>query len=312
VDAGFSPWLSSIDIEAGVRWENELTQVLSSSRCGIFCLTPDALNSSWVAYEAGAIATRKKGKIFPYIIGMDAEAVKGPLSAFQACASDRLGTVKLVRGLVSQVDPLLPPEPLAAKVDEQWREFGTFFHEMNERASAACHLSRTNLLDRDGLFSLLELYFETVARELTEKLVPHLKDLDKLFLDRDDANTAFSEAQSLLVKFATQHPNSSAGALAHFIGTSTMKGQIATLIVDACTVIVNSRQRLKPFRHPLIQDIPAFLSQRFPALAFAEHVLTAVRRLWDYDSESRITAVYPMIRLAQAELRKDLQDMLQK
>jgi hypothetical protein len=33
------PWVSSEDIDAGVRWNNEVTKELSETRFGIICLT---------------------------------------------------------------------------------------------------------------------------------------------------------------------------------------------------------------------------------------------------------------------------------
>src|SRR5262245_15541019 len=43
----------STQIEKGAEWLEELRKALNDSDCGILCLTPEAIESPWVHFEAG-------------------------------------------------------------------------------------------------------------------------------------------------------------------------------------------------------------------------------------------------------------------
>ena len=59
------PFVSDQDIEAGERWAEEIRRTLNDSKAGIVCLTRDRLDSRWINYESGAMATTKR--VIPYI-----------------------------------------------------------------------------------------------------------------------------------------------------------------------------------------------------------------------------------------------------
>lgn len=50
------PWVSSEDIRKGTRWSDELWGRLQKTSYSIVCLTPAAVRSPWVNFEAGAVA----------------------------------------------------------------------------------------------------------------------------------------------------------------------------------------------------------------------------------------------------------------
>jgi hypothetical protein len=52
------PWMSAEDIDAGARWNSELTNKLAETRCGIICLTRDNQLAPWVHFEAGSLSKR--------------------------------------------------------------------------------------------------------------------------------------------------------------------------------------------------------------------------------------------------------------
>ena len=47
------------DIQKGDRWSSEIAKELEESMFGIFCVTPENLNSGWMHFEAGAISKSK-------------------------------------------------------------------------------------------------------------------------------------------------------------------------------------------------------------------------------------------------------------
>jgi TIR domain-containing protein len=93
------PWVSSEDIRAGARWQIEIAGVLSNTKVGILCLTPENLHSDWLHFEAGALAKTIDNSTFvcPYLISLDPADVPLPLGQFQAKRADFEGTRSLVR-----------------------------------------------------------------------------------------------------------------------------------------------------------------------------------------------------------------------
>jgi hypothetical protein len=49
------PYFTPSDTDKGARWDNEISKELGQSQIGIFVMTKEALTSSWVMFEAGAI-----------------------------------------------------------------------------------------------------------------------------------------------------------------------------------------------------------------------------------------------------------------
>jgi len=92
------PWVSSKDIDAGSRWNNDILKALGEARFGILCLTPENLKSEWLHFEAGAIAKQLQNseRICPYrFTGVNVSDIGTPLSLFNAVAADRTGTHKM-------------------------------------------------------------------------------------------------------------------------------------------------------------------------------------------------------------------------
>lgn len=55
------PYFTPEDIQKGERWSSEIAKELEDSMFGIFCVTPETLNSGWMHFEAGAISKSKDG-----------------------------------------------------------------------------------------------------------------------------------------------------------------------------------------------------------------------------------------------------------
>jgi TIR domain len=99
------PYLSSDDIDAGSRWTKELDSQLERSHFGILFLTPDNIESFWVAFEAGALAKIVgRAKIVPLLIGLDRNAIQPPLSHFQSVSMTKEGMYNLVKSVNSSCE----------------------------------------------------------------------------------------------------------------------------------------------------------------------------------------------------------------
>ena len=115
------PWLSADDIERGARWRSEVTNRLSQSRVGIFCLTPENRFSPWMHFEAGAISKNPtETLVCTYLYGLGKSDVRDPLGQFQHTLAEKEET----RELVYSVNHKLESGPLdVAVLDDTFERF---------------------------------------------------------------------------------------------------------------------------------------------------------------------------------------------
>jgi hypothetical protein len=101
-------WISSSDIMPGVRWATELAGELANSQFGILCITRNNAKSSWILFEAGALAKQLEvARVVPYLIDMRPADLEFPLAQFQSVEANELGTRMLMQSISNaQVLPL--------------------------------------------------------------------------------------------------------------------------------------------------------------------------------------------------------------
>ncbi|MEE8585331.1 MAG: toll/interleukin-1 receptor domain-containing protein [Acidobacteriota bacterium] len=103
------PWMSDRDLEAGQRWNEEISHRLKDTHFGIICLTPENLQAPWLLFEAGALAKAvDAARVVPVLFGVPRANLTFPLAQFQAVDSDEAG----LRSLASAVNTALGPERL--------------------------------------------------------------------------------------------------------------------------------------------------------------------------------------------------------
>lgn len=91
------PWMSHEDLQKGARWSPEIAQKLIETKAGIVCVVPDNVEAAWLAFEAGALAkTVERTLVCPYLVGLNKSDLQGPLAQFQATASTRDDTRRLI------------------------------------------------------------------------------------------------------------------------------------------------------------------------------------------------------------------------
>jgi hypothetical protein len=102
----------STKIGKGTEWFDELRNDLNNADCGILCLTPEAIDSPWVHFEAGLLVrelgkvtdpetrAEKERRVFPLLYDVEASVLKGPLSSYQSTlASDVDDVLRLVEAI---------------------------------------------------------------------------------------------------------------------------------------------------------------------------------------------------------------------
>jgi hypothetical protein len=92
------PFITSADIDKGASWAGEISRELEQSNYGIICLTPDNLQSQWLAFEAGALS-KLKGRAATVLFGLNPEQVPYPLKMFQGTRFHKADVRQLVGNL---------------------------------------------------------------------------------------------------------------------------------------------------------------------------------------------------------------------
>lgn len=96
------PYVSSEDIDKGSRWSTHIARELDETSFGILCVTPDNLSAPWLNFEAGALAKSfETGRVTPFLMGVTAADLVGPLGQFQATSAERQDIERLVKSMNS-------------------------------------------------------------------------------------------------------------------------------------------------------------------------------------------------------------------
>lgn len=116
------PWMSSSDLEAGLRSMGEIGKSLESTDFGIICLTPENLEAPWILFEAGALSKRfESARVLPYLFRLEQGNITGPLAQFQNVLANKEGTRKLVGALYSSLpDPSLDANRMERAFEKWW------------------------------------------------------------------------------------------------------------------------------------------------------------------------------------------------
>lgn len=94
------PWISSENIDKGAVWIADIFENLKHSELCIVCVTPENTGAPWLMFEAGAAAINmERSKIFPLLLGMNANALAGPLSLFQLTTLERADFFRMLQSM---------------------------------------------------------------------------------------------------------------------------------------------------------------------------------------------------------------------
>ena len=103
----------SDELEKGTAWFGSIMGQLRTSKAGVVCLTAENLDSSWVHFEAGALASHfstavagsehTDTRLFTLLHDVKVAELKGPLSAYQATNTTRQDMSSLVNLLAKAI-----------------------------------------------------------------------------------------------------------------------------------------------------------------------------------------------------------------
>lgn len=153
------PWVSAADIEKGETWFTSIQSSLTDAKgMGIFCLTPDNLVAPWLAFEAGALASQDRGRVATFLFNVDADAMKPPLSLFQATnGHDKSDVLKLLESINSRLAEPLPDQLLNRVFDTNWGSLDASFKRIH-----AGHKGETQIAPKPN--EMIQEILNTVRR----------------------------------------------------------------------------------------------------------------------------------------------------
>jgi hypothetical protein len=94
------PYVSSEDIDKGVRWSTDVAKELEGSDFGILCVTKENINAPWLNFEAGALSkTIDKSFVSPFLFDIKRSEVNGSMLQFQSTIFEEEDIKKLVYSL---------------------------------------------------------------------------------------------------------------------------------------------------------------------------------------------------------------------
>lgn len=115
------PWTSDQDIQSGARWGAEIARRLTETKFGIICVTPDNHDRPWLMFEAGALSESvDEARVCPYLFGLSASQLQGPLVQFQAKSADKDGTRRLVLDINRAIERPINENILLESFDLWW------------------------------------------------------------------------------------------------------------------------------------------------------------------------------------------------
>lgn len=116
------PYFTPEDIQKGERWSSEIAKELEASLFGIFCVTPENLDSGWMHFEAGAISKNKtEAQVCPILFDLRPTDMKGPLQQFQLTVFAEDDIRKLMKTINAKLgDNAIAEERLERQFSKCW------------------------------------------------------------------------------------------------------------------------------------------------------------------------------------------------
>jgi hypothetical protein len=151
------PYFTPNDIEKGSRWADDISKNLEECRIGLLCLTQEALTSSWIMFEAGALSKHLgKSYVCPILFNVDNSDLKGPLTQFQTTQFSKDEIKKLLVTINSQTDSKLDSSVLNEVYEMWWPKLEAQVQKIIETYQPE-DIQKVKRSDRELLEEILEL-----------------------------------------------------------------------------------------------------------------------------------------------------------
>lgn len=237
------PWIS-IDIEKGKRWNHEISQKLTESKVGIFCITKENVNSPWILFEAGAIGKATDSYVCTFLINLVPTDLTGPLSLFQATKNTKEDVFKLLstinQNIVREGSRGLSPDNLKSM-------FEIFYPKLEENIQRIIKDNTSPGVDDADIRS---------DRELLEESIQLLRDIKQT---KTAQQVIDGEARELLDFYANKYAKTLSNVPVSSVGNPVYIDEFLRYIHDNPLL-------LKAFRSK--ENLRAFISNEYDDLPF--------------------------------------------
>lgn len=163
-------FMSKHDISSGERWGVALARTLVDSNFGVILLTPSNLNSSWLLFEAGAIAKLEEGKACCLVLGdLSPADIQAPLSQFQNRRFTKTDIRQLLSDVNQEVGASLEPDQFDLMFEKWWPDLDSAY-----RAAIASAGTQVTTAPRRSSDDLLQEILLTVRELSRQRQAPAL------------------------------------------------------------------------------------------------------------------------------------------
>jgi len=125
-------FLSSVDLEAGVRWTDDLADALGDMDHGLICVTPENREEPWIHFEAGALSKKPgKSKVVPFLYELDGSQLHASLAQFNYRPFTKEGVFQIVSSINNDLSEYaLDPGRLQRAFETYYPDFETRLNEI--------------------------------------------------------------------------------------------------------------------------------------------------------------------------------------
>ncbi len=172
------PWVSSVDMRAGVHWDLDIAEHLKEYHLGIICLTNENLEAPWLHFEAGALSKSfEKSLVIPYLLNVTPSDLTEPLAQFQAVEANRSGTEKLM----NRLNVALQEHREESLDDEQFpRKFGDMWPKLQDKLQSIRKSASPTLKTRFKIKADFGLRIQDVVDDAARELIITAQNLQSL------------------------------------------------------------------------------------------------------------------------------------
>jgi hypothetical protein len=211
-------WIS-LDIQKGIRWNDQIKNELEESKVGIICLNKENLQSEWILFEAGALSKTKDGQVCTFLLDVNPADIKPPLGQFQHTLYNKDDLRKLVHTINNKIiaigEKTIPEKDLN-------EVFEVFFPKLDEKLARILNekspdgnIKRT---DREILEEILQTIraskmpglneiYERIYRMTIENQMQNEKLMNIWRNDLMHTNDAFAKQNMVrILKYFTENP----------------------------------------------------------------------------------------------------------
>lgn len=167
------PFVSSKDIHAGTRWQAEIAGRLEASNFGIVCVTRENQSSTWLNFEAGALAkVVDVGRVVPLAVDLRPSDIQNPLGQFQAQPATAEGIGEILASVNATCDRPLGSSLLKKATGMWWPDLRDRLEAIENRSPVTTGPKTPPRSDRELLEELLDTVRSLARAQTAASVAP--------------------------------------------------------------------------------------------------------------------------------------------